>query len=331
MQSLLVAGGGGHLEELWLLRSRLIGISDEVTWATPDTPQSRSLLRGERRIAIPQCEPRDARATLATTRQALHAVQAGRWQSVVSTGSLPAVPFLAVARARGIPAHYIETAARVDGPSLSARLVERIPGIHRYRQSPTWRRDGWSYRGSVLDGFRATEQPVTALRHVVVTVGTNRYGFRRLVESVARLLPPGVSVTWQTGSTDLSGLDLAASPLLSPQTLFDAMRQADVVISHAGVGSAITAMRAGKVPVLVPRRQAHGEHVDDHQQEIAATMRRAGLAVAAEPEDLDLGLLLAAAAQHVVRPDDAPPFVLDGFPSGVEPTVQPLVGAPAAP
>jgi UDP-N-acetylglucosamine--N-acetylmuramyl-(pentapeptide) pyrophosphoryl-undecaprenol N-acetylglucosamine transferase len=329
VQSLLVTVGGGHLEELWLLRPRLVGIAGEVTWVAPDTPHSRSLLGGEPCIHIPLCEPRDVRATLAITRQALAVVRRGRWHSVVSTGSLPAVPFLAVARARGIPAHYIETAARVQGPSLSARLLDRVPGVHRYHQSPAWERDGWSYRGSVLDGFRAQRDPGPALRRVVVTVGTNRYGFRRMVEAVARSLPAGVSVTWQTGFTDLSGLDLPgpelpAAPLLPAQALFDAMRQADVVVSHAGVGSAITALRAGKVPVLVPRRRAHGEHVDDHQEEIAAAMARAGLATAVEAGDLDLDVLLAAAGRRAVRPDDAPPFVLDGAPV---PTIAPAVAS----
>lgn len=332
MQSLLVTVGGGHLEELWLLRPRLVGIADEVTWVAPDTPHSRSLLRDEPRIEIPLCEPRDVRATLAITRQAADVVRRGRWRNVVSTGSLPAVPFLATARARGIPAHYIETAARVQGRSLTARLLERVPGVHRYGQSPAWQRHGWSYRGSVLDGFRACPHHDPSLRRVVVTVGTNRYDFRRMVVAVARSLPPGVQVTWQTGFTDVSGLGLASSRLLASEVLFEAMRQADVVVSHAGVGSAITALRAGKVPVLVPRRRAHGEHVDDHQEEIAASMARAGLAVAAEAHDLDLGVLLAAAGQHVVRPHDAPPFVLDGgAPSASpRPARQPPVGAPAA-
>ena len=334
VESLLVTVGGGHLEELWLLRPRLVGIADEVTWVAPDTPHSRSLLRGERRLDIPLCEPRDVRATLTITRQAADVVRRGRWHSIVSTGSLPAVPYLVAARARGVPAHYIETAARVRGASLTARLLERVPGVHRYGQSPAWERDGWSFRGSVLDGFRASPVPGPALRRVVVTVGTNRYGFRRMVEAVARSLPPGVQVTWQTGCTDVSGLDLASSRLLAPEELFDAMRRADAVVSHAGVGSAITALRAGKVPVLVPRRRAHGEHVNDHQEEIAASMARAGLAVAAEAGDLDLGVLLAAAGQRAVRPDHAPPFVLDGAtpPAPARHTGgarRPPVGAPA--
>lgn len=341
VRSLLVTVGGGHLEELWLLRPRLVGIAQEVTWVAPDTPHSRSLLGDEPRLDIPLCEPRDVRATVAITRQALEVVRRGRWHSVVSTGSLPAVPYLAAARARGVPAHFIETAARAHGPSLTARLMDWIPGVHRYRQSTVWERDGWAYRGSVLDGFRALPHADPALRRVVVTLGTNRYGFRRMVEAVARALPAGVQVTWQTGFTDVSDLDLPSTRLMPSEVLVDAMRQADLVVSHAGVGSAITALRTGKMPLLVPRRQAYGEHVDDHQEEIAASLARAGLAVAAEAEELDLGVLMAAAGQRVVRPDNAPPFVLDGAvpaptaPAAAQqgaaarPSPGPPVGAPA--
>ena len=48
-----------------------------------------------------------------------------------------------------------------------------------------------------------------------------------------------------------------------------AIDQADLVIAHAGIGSALTAFDAGLCPVLLPHSAARGEHVDDHQQLIA--------------------------------------------------------------
>jgi UDP-N-acetylglucosamine transferase subunit ALG13 len=44
---------------------------------------------------------------------------------------------------------------------------------------------------------------------------------------------------------------------------------ASAVICHAGVGSIMTVLAAGKTPVVIPRRRALGEHVDDHQLQIA--------------------------------------------------------------
>jgi UDP-N-acetylglucosamine transferase subunit ALG13 len=309
VQTLLVAGAGGHLEELCLLRPRLVGISDQVTWVTADTPQSRCLLGDEDRIFIPKAMPHDVGATVTTTRRALSVLKRGRFDQVVSTGSLPAVPFLTVARAKGMACHFIESAARVNGPSLSARILERVPGVHRYGQYD-WGRDNWAYRGSVFDGFMPSTRPEGTVRRIVVTVGVNGYGFPRLLDAVLRAAPAGAEILWQTGSTDVSNVDIAAVSTMTTEDLFRAMRRADVVIAHAGVGSAIMAMQAGKCPVLVPRERAHREHIDDHQHEISSTLARAGLAMTCDPPGLDADILAEAARRQIVRNEHASPFVL---------------------
>lgn len=51
---------------------------------------------------------------------------------------------------------------------------------------------------------------------------------------------------------------------------------AEVLIFHAGAGSVLNAIRAGRVPVIVPRRAALGEHVNDHQVEFARLLAKEG-------------------------------------------------------
>lgn len=311
VRTLLVAGAGGHLEELWLLRPRLVGVPGDVTWATPDTAQSRSLLSGEHLVHIPRSDPHDVRATMTTTRLALETLRRGSWSAVVSTGSLPAVPFLAVARTLGIPCHFIESAARVVAPSLSARILDRVPGVHRYGQYRTWTRRRWLFRGSVFDGFSPAPAVERPIRRVVVTVGSSRYGFRRLFEAVHELLPADAEVLWQTGRTDVDGLGIAAAATVPTAELASAMVEADLVVAHAGVGSALMALRAGKCPVLLPRRLREGEHADDHQQEVATVLAAAGLAVAADPGTLTASHLDRAMGCRVVAEAQLAPFVLE--------------------
>lgn len=310
VQTLLVAGGGGHLEELWLLRPRLQGITDEVTWAVPDTPETRKLLGDEPRIAIPRCDPRDVKGTIATIGRAVATIRRRRWREIVSTGAIPAVPFFTVARAMGIPCHFIESAARVGGRSLTAQIVDHMPGVHRYGQYKWWEQGGWSFRGSVFDGFAARGAPARDIGRVVVTVGASTYGFRRLVSVLARILPADAEVLWQVGRTDVADLGIDGRVTLPPDELFAHMQDADLVVAHAGVGSTLMALQAGKCPVLVPRRSAHGEHVDDHQVAFAATVTGPGLAVTAEVDELDSELLSRAAARAIVRNEDPPTFVL---------------------
>jgi UDP-N-acetylglucosamine--N-acetylmuramyl-(pentapeptide) pyrophosphoryl-undecaprenol N-acetylglucosamine transferase len=315
MQTLLVASSGGHLEELWALRPRLGTISSEVVWVTPHTAQSRSLLALEQFRSIPKARPRDLRATWSTSRQAVEILREQEWAAVVSTGSLPAVPFLAIGRSLGLPCHFIESAARVTGPSLTARILELIPGVHCYSQNQSWAhrrriKGSWLYRGSVFDGFLGASRPEAKIASVVVTLGFIPYGFRRLIDALRAAVPGDVAVFWQTGATDVSDLGLCGHSQVSQSELFDRMQQADLVVCHAGVGSALMAMRAGHCPLLVPRRVQRGEHVDDHQVEIAAELDRTGLAVACEADELSTEVLREVASRCVRTNGNAPPFVL---------------------
>ena len=64
-----------------------------------------------------------------------------------------ALPFFALARARRLDCHYIESAARSEGPSATGRAISRIPGVRLYAQYSNWASGGWHYRGSVFDSF----------------------------------------------------------------------------------------------------------------------------------------------------------------------------------
>lgn len=62
---------------------------------------------------------------------------------------------------------------------------------------------------------------------------------------------------------------------------------ARVFVAHAGMGSIISAIEAGKPLLMLPRRHALGEHNNDHQLGTAASIgNRPGLHVAADATDL---------------------------------------------
>jgi UDP-N-acetylglucosamine--N-acetylmuramyl-(pentapeptide) pyrophosphoryl-undecaprenol N-acetylglucosamine transferase len=224
-----------------------------------------------------------------------------------------AVPFMSLARLHRTQAHFIESCARVSGPSLSAQLIERIPGMRCYSPYPWWKRPGWEYRGSVLDGFEPTDPVDARLQRVVVMVGTNVYGFRELLNRLIPVLPTDCEILWQTGTTNVRGLPIEATPFLSEAALSVAIRDADLVISHAGVGSALLAMKAGHAPLLVPRSARRGEHVDDHQQQVAAELDRRGLATIFDldnPEANITDAIFSASSSRVSTVGNPRPFDL---------------------
>ena len=327
MTTLLVASTGGHLKQLHRLHRRLVGVDGPYRWATFDTPQSRSLLDGEAVDFVHFVGGRDPGNVLRNVPLARSILRRHGIDTIVSTGSAVALPFFALGRAAGLRCHYIESAARSDGPSKTARMIGRIPGVNLYTQYPAWADDKWHYRGAVFDSFVPAEVSATPARiqRVVVSLGTFRaYGFERLVRRLLEILPPEADVLWQTGDTDVSGLGITGHHAIPERDLTQAIREADVLVAHAGVGTALAALEVGKCPVLVPRRLARGEHVDDHQTQIAGELGGRGLALSVEADDLTLDHLLAAAAARVSTLPEDPPFLT----RGAAPSAAPGVAVP---
>ena len=74
------------------------------------------------------------------------------------------------------------------------------------------------------------------------------------------------------------------------------INEADVVVCHAGVGTVLCTLRAGRTPVVLPRLKALGETVDDHQLEFTSALVDIGAVVR-----LDVGTSLAGPARKPRR------------------------------
>jgi heparosan-N-sulfate-glucuronate 5-epimerase len=121
---------------------------------------------------------------------------------------------------------------------------------------------------------------------IFATVGTHGAGFPRMLEALESLGDVGELVVQYGHGTPPRNATRAEAflPFSAMAELFDA---ADVVITHAGVGSILLASRAGHVPLIVPRLVRLGEHVDDHQVELARALEaRDGVLVCWEAEQL---------------------------------------------
>ena len=76
---------------------------------------------------------------------------------------------------------------------------------------------------------------------------------------------------------------------------------------HASI---LTALSLGKRPIVVPRRAAHGEHVDGHQDDLAAYVDRAGLALVREADEITIEDLEENRRWAVKRAADLAPVAL---------------------
>lgn len=300
MTVLFVAANGGHLAQLVALAPRLGSLASEAVWVTPADAQSDTLLAGAERVVIPAVSERALWPIARLNVLAAGVFRTHRPQAVVSTGSGVALAFLPQAVARGIPSYYIESATFADGVSVTGRVLQRVPRVRLFTQHAHRATGRWRFGGSVFDGctIRVGPNP-RPIRRAVVTLGSDRWTFRPMVERVRALLPDDVEVLWQVGPTDVGGLGIAAVRYLPTDRLEAAMADADVVISHAGCGTTLTALRLGRRPVLVARDPARGEVVDGHQLAFARALDALGLAVGREVGTLRLGDLELAARTEV--------------------------------
>ncbi|MEJ6021316.1 glycosyltransferase [Ramlibacter sp. PS4R-6] len=147
-----------------------------------------------------------------------------------------------------------------------------------------------------------------------VAVGNATQPFLRLldaVEAIRTQLPQPVFVQFGAAAAAARYAGRGAA-FVDMESFERHVRGSQVLILHAGAGSVIHAIRAGKVPVVVPRRAALGEHVDDHQLEFAAELEKSGKALVAHDAESILAAMpraLQLQADASAQAATAPPLI----------------------
>jgi UDP-N-acetylglucosamine transferase subunit ALG13 len=116
---------------------------------------------------------------------------------------------------------------------------------------------------------------------IVVSVGTNEARFDRLLEWVsnARVVE---ELVIQHGPSAIRPEGASCFAYMPYDTLVGLVRRSRVFVTHAGVGSILVSLGAGRKPVVVPRLKQFGEAVDDHQLALAHRMDAACLVTVAD-------------------------------------------------
>jgi UDP-N-acetylglucosamine--N-acetylmuramyl-(pentapeptide) pyrophosphoryl-undecaprenol N-acetylglucosamine transferase len=293
--ALLVASTGGHLAQL-VRFADLLGVSPDSIFATFDSPQSRSLLSGRCVITLDYVPPRCIRQVARATARLLRESRCKRFDAVLSTGASVALAAYTVGQLRRKRVIFIESVSRFDGPSTTGRILERLPHVDRYCQHASWAdRPGWRRVRPLLDDYTAV--PITdgaavketSGRRIFVSLGTIQpYRFDSLVDAVRSQVRAVDDVTWQLGSTQRDDLPGQVWREVDSEIFDQLVVGSDVFITHAGVGTLLRALELGVRPIVVPRRAHRGEHVDDHQMQVARELADRGLVLLRDPGQLSL-------------------------------------------
>jgi len=103
----------------------------------------------------------------------------------------------------------------------------------------------------------------------------------RLLIAVDALAADGAGPSFiaQTGLSDYIPKHYAFQRFFDKPAFDRHIADAEIIVTHGGVNSIVTALRHGKPVIICPRLVKYGEHVDDHQLEIASAFARKGFAL----------------------------------------------------
>lgn len=106
---------------------------------------------------------------------------------------------------------------------------------------------------------------------IFVTLGSQKFQFNRMLIEIDKLIDEGKiteEVFAQIGASDYKPKNFKYSDFLTQDEFKNYMKNADLVITHAGTGAIVTALKNDKLVIAIPRLAKYGEHVDDHQVQL---------------------------------------------------------------
>ena len=114
---------------------------------------------------------------------------------------------------------------------------------------------------------------------ILVLLGTQNNDFHRLLEEVEKNIQLGnikEEVIVQAGFTKYKSDTMKIFNMIPKQDLEELLKKADLVITHAGVGSIEMSLEQDKKVIAVPRLKKYREHVNDHQKDIEREFDKKG-------------------------------------------------------
>lgn len=115
---------------------------------------------------------------------------------------------------------------------------------------------------------------------IFITLGSQKFQFNRLLKKIDELIERQAiteEVIAQIGFSDYKPKKYQYYDFMDREEFSSYMDKADIVITHAGTGAIITAIKKKKKVIAVPRLAKYGEHVDDHQLQIVNEFMQANL------------------------------------------------------
>lgn len=114
---------------------------------------------------------------------------------------------------------------------------------------------------------------------IFVTLGTQDKSFKRLLEAIDKEIENGNikdEVIVQAGLTEYESKNMKIFDLMPADEFDKCIEKSDLIITHGGVGSILTAIKNNKKVIAAARLKKYKEHTNDHQKQIVKEFSDAG-------------------------------------------------------
>ena len=115
---------------------------------------------------------------------------------------------------------------------------------------------------------------------IFVTVGSQKFQFNRLLKEIDKLIENEEikeNVFAQTGVSDYIPKNFEYKDFITQEEFKEHVEKCNFVITHAGTGAIITALKNDKKVIAIPRMSEFGEHVDNHQIQLIEEFKELNL------------------------------------------------------
>ncbi|RKD15076.1 hypothetical protein BCY91_05990 [Pelobium manganitolerans] len=150
---------------------------------------------------------------------------------------------------------------------------------------------------------------------ILVLLGTFSIEFSRPLIAIENALKKGKineEIIVQAGHTTYHSNLLTIRSFINPTELEELYQRAEIIVTHAGVGSILRGFRMNKKIIAIARLHKFKEHVDDHQVDILEEFARNNYLIPWREDD-DFADLLAQARKFTPSPFVSTKKDLEGF------------------
>lgn len=123
---------------------------------------------------------------------------------------------------------------------------------------------------------------------IFIVLGTQKFQLNRLLKLIDQYIDEKIineEVVAQIGNSTYEPKNYKFERFMDKDTFDKHIAESDIMITHSGVGTIISGLNASKPIIVFPRLKNYGEHVDDHQLDIANAFAKKNYVLACFEDD----------------------------------------------